>query len=282
MQQMNTKNQSRIGFFKGKTVLITGAGSGIGLELARAFVSEGAKVIATDVNMNSLKPLPEEMGSNCSIYELNVCNEDAFLRLAEKLDAQGSLPDIVVNNAGIAYLANFSDTNSDQWKLTLDVNILGVVYGCRAFIPRWQQSGKAGRLVNISSVTSMAPMPYMSAYVASKYAVEGLTDVLSMELADSNIKVHCVHPGVINTPIVQQEDKTNLPAEKIQRLQNHYEENGATPAEVADAVLTGIRKNKASIFVGPGSTMAPILKRFLPRTWYKAMLKNAAQKVGYL
>lgn len=282
MQQMKTNNHPGDSFFSGKTVLITGAGSGIGLELTRSFIYAGAKVIATDVNMDSLKPLPEDFGPGCNIYELNVSNEQAFLDLAEKLDAEGSTPDIVINNAGIAYLSSFSDTSSDDWKLTLDVNLLGVVYGCRAFIPRWQQSGKAGHLVNVSSITSMAPMPYMSAYVASKYAVEGLSDVLSMELAESNIKVHCVHPGVINTPIVQQEDKTNLSPEKIQRLQKHYDEEGATPAEVADAIMKGIKKNQASIFVGPGSTLAPVMKRLLPRSWYKALMKSQAQKVGYL
>lgn len=282
MQNADTRSQPHDGYFSGKTVLVTGAGSGIGLELTRSFIAAGAKVIATDLNTDSLRPLTEELGPNCSTHGLNVCHEDEFLKLAEQLNSQGSLPDIVINNAGIAFLAGFTDTSSDDWKLTLDVNVLGVVYGCRTFIPYWQQTGETAHLVNVSSITSMAPMPLMSAYVASKYAVEGLSSVLSMELSDSNIKVHCVHPGVINTPIVQQEDKTNLPADKIQKLRKHYEKEGATPAEVAAAILKGIELNKSSIFVGPGSTMAPIMKRILPREWYKTLLKGQARKIGYL
>jgi len=286
MQQTNhgseIGSQAGNSFFSGKTVFITGAGSGIGLELARAFVKAGAMVIATDMNMESLDRLARELGPNCQIYQLNVGDEDGFQRLAARLDAEGNLPDIVINNAGIAYLASFTDTSSDMWKRTIDVNILGVVYGCRAFIPLWQHSGKAGHLVNLASVASVAPMPSMVAYVASKYAVEGLTEALAMELVDSNIKVCCVHPGVINTPIVRQDDKTSIPAEQAQRIHRHYKEKGATPAKVADAILRGIEKGKASIFVGPGSTLAPVMKRILPRSWYRALLRNQARQVGYL
>lgn len=286
MQQttLGLKNSSHSGnsFFSGKTVFITGAGSGIGLELARALVSAEARVIATDMNMESLKSLSRQLGPNCQIHQLNVSDEHGFQSLAEQLDAQGSLPDIVINNAGIVYLASFTDTSSDMWKRTIDVNIMGVVHGCRTFIPLWQQSGKAGHLVNLASVASLAPMPSMVAYVASKYAVEGLTEALAMELVDSNIKVCCVHPGVINTPIVRQDDKTNIPAEQVQRIHRHYQEKGATPAEVADAILQGIKNGKASVFVGPGSTLAPVMRRILPRAWYRAPLRNEARKVGYL
>lgn len=268
--------------FAGKTAFITGAGSGIGLELARSLIAIGAKVIATDINMDSLNLVADELGSNCTVHQLDVSDEKAFNALARKLDTDDSLPDVVINNAGIAYLTSFTDTSSEYWQNTLNINVLGVVYGCRAFIPLWKKSGTAGHLVNISSVVSMAPMPLMSAYVASKYAVEGLSDVLAMELAGSNIKVCCVHPGVINTPIVKQEDKTNLPADKTELLQRYYEEKGATPTEVAVAVINGIRKNRHSVFVGPGSTAAPILKRILPRRWYRSLLVGQAKKAGYM
>jgi NAD(P)-dependent dehydrogenase (short-subunit alcohol dehydrogenase family) len=271
--------------FMGKSVFITGAGSGIGYEVALAFARAGADVVATDLNqegLDKLRPEVERFGVKYRSDILNVADEKAFQSLAEQLTAEASLPDIVVNNAGIAFLDNFANTSSEQWRLTLDVNVLGVAWGSRIFINLWQQAGKPGHLVNIASAASVSPVPNMAAYAASKYAVEGLCEVISMELAGSNIHVSCVHPGVINTAIVQHNEKMAMPVEQVERLQRHYIEQGDHPSVVADAILKGVKKNKSNIFVGPGTTMAPLLKRLLPRRLFRAVLRNEARKIGYL
>lgn len=271
--------------FMGKSAFITGAGSGIGYEVALAFAREGAAIVATDVNqegLDKLRPEVERYGVKYRSDILNVADEQAFQKLAEQLADEGSLPDIVVNNAGIAFLDSFANTSSEQWRLTLDVNILGVAWGSRIFINLWQQAGKPGHLVNIASGASVAPVPNMAAYAASKYAVEGLCEVIAMELAGSDIHVSCVHPGVINTAIVQHNEKMAIPAEQVERLQRHYIEKGDHPSVVADAILKGIKKNKSNIFVGPGTSVAPILKRLLPRSLFRALLRSEARKIGYL
>jgi NAD(P)-dependent dehydrogenase (short-subunit alcohol dehydrogenase family) len=271
--------------FMGKSVFITGAGSGIGYEVALAFAREGADIVATDVNqegLDKLRPEVESLGVKYRSEILNVADEQAFQKLAEQLAGEGSLPDIVVNNAGIAFLDSFANTSSEQWRLTLDVNVLGVAWGSRIFINLWQQAGKPGHLVNIASGASVTPVPNMAAYAASKYAVEGLCEVIAMELAGSNIHVSCVHPGVINTAIVQHNEKMAMPAEQVERLQRHYIEKGDHPSVVADAILKGVKKNKGNIFVGPGTTMAPIMKRLLPRRLFRAVLRSEARKIGYL
>jgi len=269
----------------GKSAFITGAGSGIGYEVALAFARAGADVVATDLNqegLDKLRPEIERFGVKYRSGILNVADEQAFQNLAEQLAAEGSLPDIVVNNAGIAFLDSFANTSGEQWRLTLDVNVLGVASGSRIFINLWQQAGKPGHLVNIASGASVSPVPNMAAYAASKYAVEGLCEVIAMELADSNIQVSCVHPGVINTAIVQHNEKMAMPAEQVERLQRHYIEQGDHPSVVADAILKGVKKNKGNIFVGPGTTMAPIMKRLLPRRLFRALLRSEARKIGYL
>jgi NAD(P)-dependent dehydrogenase (short-subunit alcohol dehydrogenase family) len=271
--------------FMGKSAFITGAGSGIGYEVALAFARAGADVVATDLNqegLDKLRPEIERFGVKYRSGILNVADEQAFQNLAEQLAAEGSLPDIVVNNAGIAFLDSFANTSGEQWRLTLDVNVLGVASGSRIFINLWQQAGKPGHLVNIASGASVSPVPNMAAYAASKYAVEGLCEVIAMELADSNIQVSCVHPGVINTAIVQHNEKMAMPAEQVERLQRHYIEQGDHPSVVADAILKGVKKNKGNIFVGPGTTMAPIMKRLLPRRLFRALLRSEARKIGYL
>jgi len=271
--------------FAGKSVFITGAGSGIGYEIALAFAREGADVLATDVSQEGLTKLRPEVESHGVEYRseiLNVADEQAFQQLAEKLAVQESLPDIVVNNAGIAYLDTFANTSSELWHRIFDVNVMGVVHGSRLFINYWQQANKAGHLVNIASGASVTPVPNMAAYAASKYAVEGLCDVIAMELAGSNIQVSCVHPGVINTAIVQHNDQMAMPAEQVERLQRHYIEKGAHPSVVAKAILKGVKKNKGNIFVGPGTTLPPLMKRLLPRSLFRAILRSEARKIGYL
>lgn len=271
--------------FAGQSVFITGAGSGIGYEIALAFARSGADVVATDISpegLAKLGPAVESLGVKYRSEILNVADEQAFQQLADQLAADNCLPGIVVNNAGIAYLDTFANTSSDQWRRTLDVNIMGVVYGSRIFINLWQQAGKPGHLVNIASGASVTPVPNMAAYAASKYAVEGLCEVIAMELVDSNIHVSCVHPGIINTAIVQHNEKMACPAEQVARIQRHYIEKGAHPSVVAEAIIKGVKKKKGNIFVGPGTTAAPLLKRLLSRPLFRAILRSEARKIGYL
>lgn len=271
--------------FKGKTVFITGAGSGIGYATALAFAAAGAAIVATDINQTGLDTLQNEMAALGASYRsevLNVADAEAFEKLAERLNQEGSLPDIVINNAGIAYLDSFVNTTNEQWRRTLEINVLGVATGCRVFAKLWLQTGVAGYLVNIASGAAVSPMPNMAAYAASKYAVDGLCDVIALELAGSNIMVSCVYPGVINTAIVQHNDMMSISAEQVSRLQRHYVEHGVPPAVVATDILKGVSEGKARIATGPGTLLPPLMKRSLPRALFHKILLNAARKVGYL
>ena len=172
---------------KGRTVFITGAASGIGFEVALAFAREGAAIVATDVvqaGLDNLRPEVEKLGVAFRDALLDVSDEAAFEALAAQLAEEGQLPDIVVNNAGIGYMNPFLDTTPEQWRRTLDINVLGVAWGSRVFVRLWQERGIAGHLVNIASGASVTPMPNMAAYAASQYAVEGLCEVLQMELGN--------------------------------------------------------------------------------------------------
>ncbi len=273
------------GTSKGKMVFITGAGSGIGFEVALAFARDGAAIIATDVvqaGLDRLRPEVEKLGVLFRDALLDVCDEKAFESVAALLAAEGQLPDIVVNNAGIGYMNPFLQTTPEQWRRTLDINVLGVAWGSRVFVRLWQERGIAGHLVNIGSAASVTPMPNMAAYAASKYAVEGLCEVLQMELAETPIRVSCVHPGVINTAIVTHDERSDLPREQVQRLQRHYREKGAHPSVVANAIVNGVKSGKPNIFTGPGTGLPPILKRLLPRSVFRRLLTKAAGDSGYL
>ena len=271
--------------FTGKTVFITGAGSGIGYQTALAFAEQGANIIATDMNLaglEQLKPEVELLGAACELHILNVSDESAFAALATQLDENGPLPDIVINNAGLGIMASFLDTTMDDWRLTIDVNVYGVVLGSRLFSTIWKRRGMPGHLVNISSMAALAPPANLSAYVASKYAVDGLCEVLAMELQEFNIAVSCVHPGVINTAIVQDESRAKIEPADQKRLQRYYVEQGVHPRVVADDIVSGVMAGAGTILSGKGVGKVAFMKRLLPRKTFRKLLIKAAREMGYL
>lgn len=271
--------------FSGKKVFITGAGSGIGYQTALVFAERGADIIATDVNMaglEQLEPEIEQLGRQCHTHLLDVANETAYQALVSQLEGADLIPDIVVNNAGLGIMSPFLQTTTADWQLTLDVNVMGVVFGCRLFAAVWQQRGMPGHLVNVASMASIAPPANLSAYVASKYAVEGLCEVLAMEFRDSSITVSCLHPGVINTAIVQDSSRTHMAPEEVARLQRHYVEHGDHPRVVAEDIANGVMKGAGTILSGRGVAKIAFMKRLLPRKTFRKLLIDASREIGYL
>jgi NAD(P)-dependent dehydrogenase (short-subunit alcohol dehydrogenase family) len=272
---------------KDKTVLITGAASGIGYELVLAFAREGCSVIATDIQETALEAVKKEaesLGVSCFTHRLDVTDRDAWLALAERLSADNQTPDVLINNAGIAYIANLMETSPQMVDRTLDINIKGVVYGCQAFIPHMKDCNTAKQIVNVASAASKAPMPNMSVYAASKFAVEGLTDVIAMELNDTRISVLCAHPGIIDTPIVKNRAMigASISDDQIERLQNHYSTKGCHPSVVAQDIVKAVKKGKAAVLTGPGAFTGGLLSRLLPKRLLRSMIVKMAPRLGYL
>jgi NAD(P)-dependent dehydrogenase (short-subunit alcohol dehydrogenase family) len=272
-------------YFSGKKVFITGAGSGIGYQCALVFAGEGADIIATDVNLaglERLKPEIEQLRRQCHIHSLDVADEAAYSALVDQLESSGLVPDIVINNAGLGILSPFLETTTADWHLTLNVNVLGVVLGCRLFATIWMRRGMPGHLVNVSSMASISPPANVAAYVASKYAVEGLSEALVMELEEFDIAISCVHPGVINTAIVQDSSRAHMAPSEIARLQRYYVDKGVHPSVVAQDIAEGVRRGKLTILSGEGVGKVALMKRLLPRRLFRKLLIDASRNMGYL
>ena len=167
---------------------------------------------------------------------------------------------------------------------TLDINIKGVVYGCQAFIPFMKDCNTAKQIVNVASAASKAPMPNMSVYAASKFAVEGLTDVIAMELNDTRISVLCAHPGIIDTPIVKNRAMigASISDDQIKRLQNHYSTKGCHPSVVAQDIVKAVKKGNAAVLTGPSAFTAGLLSRLLPKRLLRSIIAKMAPRLGYL
>jgi len=179
-----------------KVVVITGAGSGIGRATALRFAQAGANICACDVNAERLATLGRELGPRAMLVEtVDVSNRTEMAGFAARVHGKTPAADIVVNNAGVGVGGAFVDTKLDDWDWLLGINLRGVVHGCHFFIPKMVERGAGGQVINVSSVLGVYPAPYNSAYVASKFAVLGLSQSLRAELAPHKIGVTAICPG---------------------------------------------------------------------------------------
>ena len=172
--------------FDKQLVVVTGAGSGIGRATALAFAANGARLVAADVNLaaaTSVCELIRERGGQAHARQVDVADSGDMERFAVWVRAELGVPDVVVNNAGIAIIGPFFAHTEEDWQRIIGVNLLGVVRGCRLFGAQMAERGQGGHLVNIASAASYAPEPSLPAYSATKAAVRMLSECLRAELA---------------------------------------------------------------------------------------------------
>ena len=205
--------------------------------------------------------------------------------LADQVHGEIEAIDILVNNAGIAYLGPFGDTPPEAWRRILEINVMGVVHGCREFLPRMQHGGRTRWVVNVASLAGLMPAPNMSAYAASKAAVVAISEALALEisLAGHTIGVSAVCPGIVNTAIVQVSGSNiakSVSSEQIAKLQAYYGANGVEPEVVANAIVAAVRVGRNLVLVGKFARPIYHLKRLSRKLTQKLMLRDA-RRAGY-
>ncbi|HET7407390.1 MAG TPA: glucose 1-dehydrogenase [Mycobacteriales bacterium] len=189
------------GRLDGKVALITGAARGMGAATARLFVAEGAKVVLGDV-LPEVKETAELLGGDTVALILDVTDETAWHdAVAETEQVFGRL-DVLVNNAGVLRINELGNTSTEEYRLVMDVNAMGVFLGMREAAPAMKRAG-GGAIVNVSSVEGLGGNRFLVPYTASKFAVRGMTKAAAIELAADHIRVNSVHPGGIDTPMVR-------------------------------------------------------------------------------
>ena len=193
-----------MGRLDGKTALITGAASGLGLADARLFADQGAKVILTDVNVEKGEAAAAEIGSSAVFMKHDVSSEDDWIRVLDDAKSQFGGLDVLVNNAGVVILSTPEDCTLEQFKFANAVMSEGVFLGCKYGIPLLRESD-AGSIINMSSTASHVGFPIFFAYTAAKGAVRSMTKSIAAHCQASGYPIRCnsIHAGAIETPMVQ-------------------------------------------------------------------------------
>lgn len=220
-----------MGRLENKVAIITGAAQGMGAAHASLFVAEGAKVVITDLNEEKGQALAAELGENAVFVKQNVTSEEDWATVLATAEEKFGPVNVLVNNAGITMAKNMLDVTVEEYKRIVDINQLSVFIGMKTVASSMQKAG-GGSIVNISSMNGLVAGAI--GYTDTKFAVRGMTKAAAINLAPMGIRVNSVHPGVIATPMVVQEDTKAA----VEAFSKHIPlKRVAQPAEVSKMVL---------------------------------------------
>lgn len=228
---------------EGKVAVITGGAQGMGETHARRFVEEGAKVVLTDILEDKGKALAEELGEHALFIKHDVTKAEDWKNVVSETEKVFGPINILVNNAGISMNKSLLTITEEEYRRIVDINQVSVFLGMQNVVPSMQK-GKDASIVNISSINGIVGGAV--GYTDTKFAVRGMSKAAALELSRSGIRVNSVHPGVIETPMIDQEDsreaiKQFAKSIPLQRI--------AKPEEVTNMVLF-LASNEASYVTG--------------------------------
>lgn len=274
-------NPAPRGRFEGRLVVVTGAGSGIGNATARAFAAQGADLVLADIDADALEGVARQVsraGGQAAPYRVDVGDAEAMAEFAAAVRAEHGVADIVVNNAGIGLAGSFLDTGTAEWERVLDVNLWGVIHGCRLFGSQLVERGEGGHIVNVASMAAYLPTKVLPAYSATKAAVLTLSECLRAEFAAHGVGVSAICPGMVRTNIAG----TTTFAGADEREQRARRADGARlfarrgfPAErVARDIMRAVERDSALVPSTPEAKAALVLSRLTP-----GLLRAAARSL---
>lgn len=258
----------------GRTVVITGAGSGIGRVLAQMLSRRGCPVAIFDIDEAGLADTERSISGAVLARRLDVSERDAQLALADEVRAWSPAPlGAVFNNAGVTLSQTIEGVSDADFRWIVDVNFWGVVHGTKAYLP-WLLEQDAGAVVNTSSVFGLVAWPTQGTYNATKFAVRGFTEALRHELRGTGVRAVSVHPGGVATSIARNarfhvDDLGGLSHEQMQ-----LDFSGVarlSPEKAAGIIVRGVERGRGRVLVGSDARAVDLIQRLVPERYFDVL-----------
>ena len=252
---------------RGAVAVVTGAASGIGRALAVDLAKAGAQLALADVNSAGLEETRALLGDAVArIYTVDVSKASAVEGLANRVQQDFGRAQLLVNNAGVALMGTLAEVSLEDMEWLIQINLWGVIYGCKFFLPMLQREPDA-HIVNVSSIFGLIGPPGQTAYATSKFAVRGFSESLREELrATSAIKVTSVHPAGIATPIAHKARAgRGVTAAARQEAEEYFRKVAViSPEEASRVIMKGILGNKNRVLIGRDAYRIDRIQRLFP------------------
>lgn len=254
-------------------VLVTGATGGFGRQMTRQFLEAGSRLLVTDVDAGALDNLCSEFDENgdriVAAIAANLLDQHGCEQLLDSVRELGVMPDVLVNNAGIAVGGRFDHVPANRWEDIIHLDLLAPMRLCYLFLPAMLEQG-SGHIVNISSLAGWIGSAGLTSYCAAKFGLRGFGDSLASDYGEFGIRVSTVYPCFSRTPILESEqfgyeERLEVPEEMI-----------SDPADVVSEIIEGIRRDRRDIFPDKLSRRIHYLKRFVP--WVIPLLDRRMQE----
>ena len=261
--------------FTQKRIAITGAASGLGRAIALRFARDGWSVCIADIHMERAVSVAKEieaLGVEALVFECNIAKEKDFQKLAKHLQESWGGVDILVNNAGISSSGSLDESSYEEWQRLLDINLMGVVRGCKVFSPILEQQG-VGHIVNVASFAGIASAPGMVTYNVAKAGVISLSESLRHELKSKNISVSVACPSFFETNLLESMNRK----ENVALVSKLMRNSGVTADDVADHVYRGVDKQEFMLIAHKDARLQYNMKRLSPDLFHILTQKMLAR-----
>jgi NAD(P)-dependent dehydrogenase (short-subunit alcohol dehydrogenase family) len=262
-------------------VLVTGAGAGLGRAIATRFAGAGARVLVSDVDVTAAETVAKELGQ--SAIGLDVTADADWRAALERCQAEWGGLDVLVNNAGVGAGGRFEKIPLEDWDWIWEINLKGVVRGCRTFVPLFKDQG-AGHIVNVASLAGIMNLPAMSSYNVTKAGVISLSETLRLELEPYGVHTTVVCPAYFRTTLG---DRLRSPDPGLAVLIDKLMSSSKVSAEdVAAQIVTAVGDKRFLVLTHPDGRRSARLKRLLPRVvdgqvrTYWSRLRSTLEREG--
>ena len=266
--------------FQNKVAAITGAASGIGRALALELAKQQCDLALSDVNEAGLQETAEKaraLGVKVTTAVINVADREQMHGWADQVVKDHGKVNLIFNNAGVALGNTVEDAKYEDYEWIMGINLWGVIYGTKAFLPYIKQTGD-GHIINVSSIFGLFAQPTQSGYNMTKFAVRGFTESLRQELDLQNcgVSATCVHPGGIKTNIARSARMSNsvlsLTGGKgsTEKMTQQFEKMFVTtPETAANVILNAVKRNSRRVLIGNDAKATDLMQRMLPTIYQK-------------